>query len=325
MGRIRRRRFLITTGVLLAAPLAAHAQQPRVYRVGVVLLGGPYSAAVNGLRDGLKELGLEEGKQLILHVRDVRSDPKAVETAAKHLEDEKVDLIYSVTTSATIAVKRATKSVPIVFYAGNDPVASGLVESLGRPGGRVTGIHSRQTTLMAKRIELLKEMIPGLRRVLILYNPGNPIARQSTAVARDAARQLNVELIERQVASVEELRATLDALRPGEVDGVTYVDAMVVSQTERIIDISRNKKLPVIIADQASVAKGILASYGVNFHTMGRLAAKYVHRILLGTNPTELPVEQVDRFGLVINLKTAKALGITIPKAVLARADEVIE
>jgi putative ABC transport system substrate-binding protein len=316
---------LLLTVALLAASPAVHAQQSRVYRVGVVLLGGPYSAAIDGLRDGLRQLGLEEGKQLILHVRDVRSDPKAVETAAKHLENERVDLIYSVTTSASIAVKRATKNVPIVFYAGNDPVASGLVESLRRPGGRVTGIHSRQTTLMAKRIELLKEMIPELRRVLILYNPGNPIALQATQVAKDAARQLKVELIERPVGSVEELRASLEALRPGEVDGLTYVDAMVVSQTERIIEISKTRKLPVIIADQASVVKGTLASYGISFYTMGRLAAGYVHRILLGANPAELPVEQVDRFRLVINLKTAKAIGLTIPKAVLARADEVIE
>jgi putative ABC transport system substrate-binding protein len=325
MGEIPRRRFLVAAGAFLAAPLAAQAQPPRVYRVGVVLLGGPYSAAINGLRDGLKELGLEEGRQLILHVRDVRSDPLAIEAAARHLEAEKVDLIYSVTTSASIAVKRVTRSVPIVFYAGNDPVASGLVESLRKPGGRITGIHSRQTLLMAKRIELLKEMIPDLRRVLIYYSPNNPIGRQSVQIARDAARQLGVELIERSVASVEELRASLDALRPGEVDALTYVDAMVVSQTEKIIEISKAKKLPIVMADQASVAKGILASYGVDYYTMGRLAARYVHRILLGTSPAELPVEQVDRFGLVINLKTAQSLGITIPRAVLARTDEVIK
>ena len=315
----------ILSFALLVASFVTQAQQPRVYRIGVVLLGGPYSAVLDGLRAGLKEAGLEEGRQFILHVRDVKGDPKSVESAAKHLEAEKVDLIYSVTTSTTVAVKRATRTVPIVFYAGNDPVAAGLVESLRKPGGRVTGIHSQQTPLMAKRIELLKEMIPGLRRVLILFNPGNPISRSSNAIAQQAARLLNIEIVERPVGSVEELQARLDALRLGEVDALTYVDSMVVSQTERVIEAARAKKLPVVIADQASVAKGTLASYGVSFHTMGLLAAKHVHRILLGANPAEIPVEQVNRFSLVVNLKTAKALGLTIPNTVLARADSVIQ
>jgi putative ABC transport system substrate-binding protein len=311
---------------LLAASLAAPAQEARIYRVGIVVQGGPYLGAIDGLRDGLRELGLEEGKELILHVRDVKGDLKAVESAARSLESEKVDLIYSVGTSVTLVVKRATTSVPIVFYAGTDPVAFGLVASLAKPGGRLTGVHSRSTELTAKRLELFKEMIPTLRRIVTFYNPGNAAAQGSANMAKDAARQLKVQLVERHVHSVEELRAGLRALRPGEVDALFYVgDGMVSSQVELLIETARSKRLPFMYQDPTIIAKGGLASYGESYRAMGQLSAKYVQRILLGANPGDLPVEEIDRLHFAINLKTAKALGLTIPPSVLARADEVIE
>jgi len=322
-----RRGFLGTlAGGLLAPPLAAEAQQARVYRVGVVLQGGPYLGAVDGLRKGLAELGLEEGKQVILHVRDGKGDLKAAEQAAGDLEREKVDLIYSVATSVTLAVKRATKTVPIVFYAGGDPVSFGLVESFRKPGGRLTGIYSGFVDLTAKRLQLLKEMIPRLRRVVIFYNPDNPLSQVSVKVARDAARQLKVELLERRVASVEELRAGLRALRAGEADAFCpMTDNLVISQTALVIETARAKKLPTMFSEPDSVVKGGLAGYGVSYYAMGRLSAKYVQRILLGADPGDLPVQQVDRLYFVINLKTAKALGLTIPPSLLGRADEVIQ
>ena len=200
---IERRVFLAGTGaVLLAAPLAATAQQPgKVYRVGVVLRGGVYSQAIDGLRDGLKELGFKEGTQYILHIRDVKGDLKAVDESARALEQEKVDLIYSLSTSTTLAVKRATANVSIVFYAGTDPVVVGLVNSFAKPGGRLTGVHSLSTDLIAKRLELLKEMSPKLRRVVTFYDPGNNLARESAKSAREAARQLRIEFVERHVQS----------------------------------------------------------------------------------------------------------------------------
>jgi len=321
-----RRAFLGTLAAgLLASPLVAEAQQARVYRVGLVLQGGPYSGAIDGLRKGLAELGLEEGKQFILHVREGKGDLKAVEQAAGDLEREKVDLIYSVATSVTLAVKRATKTVPIVFYAGSDPVALGLVESFRKPGGRLTGTYGWLADLTAKRLGLLKEMVPRVRRVVIFYNPDNIAADRSMKIARDAARQLKVELLERQVASVEELRAGLRALRAGEADAyLSGVDAMVISQTALILDTVWAKKLPTMFTELESVAQGGLASYGVSYYAMGRLAAKFVQRVLLGANPGDLPVEQIDRLYFAINLKTAKALGLTIPRSVLVQADEVI-
>src|SRR5437879_2166329 len=240
-----RRTFLaLVPGGLLAAPLPAEAQPARVYRVGVVLQGGPYLEAVDGLRKGLAELELEEGKQFVLHVRDTKGDLKSVETEARRLEGEKVDMIYALATSVTLAAKRATKRVPIVFYSGTDPVAVGFVESIRKPGGRLTGIYTRFTDLTAKRLELLKGMVPRLRRVVTFYNPDNPATQQSVKIARDAARQLKVEVVERPVASVEELRAGLRALRPGEADAFFYVgDAMVASQSALIVEAARPKKL----------------------------------------------------------------------------------
>jgi len=204
---------VILTVVVLASPSMVDAQQARIYRVGVVLQGGSYSAAV-----GIKDLGLEEGKQVVLHVRDTKGDLKAVEAAASRLERESVDVIYAVATSVAVVVKRVTKRVPIVFYAGTDPVGSGLVQSFRHPGGRLTGIHSQFADLGAKRLELLMAMAPRIRRVVTFYNADNPVSEQSLKVAREAARRLNVELVERRVASAEVLRADLRGLRPGEAD-----------------------------------------------------------------------------------------------------------
>jgi ABC-type uncharacterized transport system substrate-binding protein len=314
------------TGGLFALPLAAEAQPAaKVYGVGVVLQGGPYHAAVDGLRDGLKELGFEEGTQYVLHLRDVKGDLTAVGEAARNLEREKVDLIYAIATGVSVSVQRATTKVPIVFYAGADPVEVGLVKSLARPGGRITGVHSRQADLIGKRLEILKEIVPTFHRVVTFYNPANPALRPGVTMARVATRQLGIELVERHVRSVDELRAGLRGLKAGEVDAILVWDAMVVSQTPLIVETAKTKKLPTMFFDRTSVAAGGLASYGTSYYGVGRQAAKYVHRVLSGTSPADLPVERSDRFELVINLKTAKALGLTIPPALLQRADQVID
>jgi putative ABC transport system substrate-binding protein len=250
-------RLTVSTGLfvlaLLALPLAIEAQQARLYRVGVIFHGGSYSPAIDGLRDGLKELGLE-------------------------------------------------------------------------PGGRLTGIHGQFTDLTGKRLQLLKEMLPRLRRVVTFYNPANPAAQRSARIAREAAQQLKVELVERPVASVDELRMVLSALRAGEFDAFCYVaDGMVASQSPLVVEAARAKKLPTMFTGSEIAAQGALATYGVSYYALGRLSAKHVQRILFGADPADLPIEQVDRLHLTINLKTAEALGLTIPQSVLLRADEVIE
>jgi putative tryptophan/tyrosine transport system substrate-binding protein len=312
--------------LLLATVHLVQAQPAKVYRVGVVHEGGPYNAMIDGLKDGLKELGFAEGKQYVLEIRDVKGDPKALEGAATSLEQQKVDLIYALGTSVATAVKHATTEVPIVFNAGNDPVASGLIESFARPGGRITGVHYSVVELTAKRLEILKALIPDLRKVVTFYNPRNEFAMKSAKTAREQGRQLNIEIVERQVASVEELRSSMNALKAKDADAYFYIpDAMVLSQARYIIDTARTKKLPTMFGEYTLVKEGALVAYGVSYYEVGRLSAKYVQRILIGTSPQNLPAESLSKVGLALNLKTARELGITIPQSLLLRADEVIQ
>jgi putative ABC transport system substrate-binding protein len=319
----------VTVGAIilgLLAPLAAGAEQAEnVPRLGVVLHGGAYYATLDGLRDGLKALGLEEGKRVALVIRDTKGDLKAAEAAGQALEQERVSLIVSIATSVTLAVKRATARVPIVFVAGTDPVAIGLVESIAKPGGRVTGVHFLSADLTAKRLEILKELLPRLRRVITFYNPLNPGAQVAARSAREAGQKLRVEIVERQVPSVEALRVAVRGLKAEQGNAYFFLsDAMVLSQAQLIIDAANAIRLPTMAQDSELAAKGVLACYGVSYREIGREAAMYVQRILAGTSPRDLPVQMVDRLGLTVNFKTAKALGLTIPQSILIRADEVI-
>jgi putative tryptophan/tyrosine transport system substrate-binding protein len=196
--------------LLLAVAVIAEAQQPKVYRVGVLVPSALGSEIVDGLRAGLKELGLEEGKQFVLEIRDTKGDLKAAEEAARNLEQEKVNLIFTTRTSVTIAAKRATTDIPIVFSAGTDPVVLGLVESFTKPGGRLTGVYEPSTDMTAKRLEILREIVPKLRRVLAFYDPRNSVATESAKLAREEiARLRGVEFVERHFSSVKELQARI--------------------------------------------------------------------------------------------------------------------
>jgi putative ABC transport system substrate-binding protein len=313
--------------MLLALRPSAEAQQQKVYRIGVLFIGGPWYETVDGLRVGLKEMGLEEGKQFTLAIRDTKGNAKATEEAAKNFEREKVNLIYALATSVITATKAVTANVPIVFCIGSDPVAMGLVESFVRPGGRLTGIHFLNRDLTAKRLEILKEIVPKASRVLTFYDPrGNRLATESAKLGREEAKRLGLKFIERHVKSVEELRQALQALKAGEADAFFYIpDAMVIGQAQLIIDTAKAKKLPTMFHERSLIAKGALASYGQSYYEIGRLSAKYVQKVLSGTPPRDLRIETFDDVELVINLKTAKELGLNIPPNVLARANKVIK
>jgi len=316
--------LLIVAVVVVAA--IAEAQQPKVHRVGVITAGGTWYETIDGLRVGLKHLGLEEKKHFTLAIRDTKGSAKAAEEQAKNLEQEKVNLIYTTQTSVTVLAKRATADIPIVFCAGADPVVLGLVESFAKPGGRLTGVFYRDTDLTAKRLEILKEIVPKFRRAVIFYDPRGPVASESAKLARESAGQMGIQFVERHVASVEELQASVRTLRAEEVDAVFEVsDALVVLQDQLIIDAARAKKLATMFINHSSVVKGGLASYSVSRHEIGRLSAKYVQRILTGVKPKDVPVEGVDKIDLIINLKTAKQIGVTIPQRALTRADRVIK
>jgi putative ABC transport system substrate-binding protein len=317
---------VVAIGVAFAmCGAVAQAGQAKVYRVGVLLPGEPWYENIDGLRVGLRQLGFEEGKQFILAIRDWKGDVKVAEDAARKFEQDKVNLIYTTSTNSTIAARRATADIPIVFCAGTDPVVLGLVDSFAKPGGRLTGVYERTTDLTAKRLEILKEIVPKLRRVVTFYDPRNPVAIESSKLAREAARQMGIQFVERHVVSVEELQAGMRALRAGEVDAFFQLgDPMTSNQAPLIIDTARAKRLPTMFTNQSLVIKGGLASYSVSRHEVGRVSAKYVQRILTGVKPQDLPVEGIDKIDLVINLKTAKEIGLTVPPNVLARAQRVI-
>jgi putative ABC transport system substrate-binding protein len=299
---------------------AAVAQTPGTKRIGVVLHGGPYYfAGVEGLREGLKAAGLEEGRDVALIVRDAMGDLNAAGRAARELEQDGVDVIVALATSVALASKGATKTVPIVFAAGSDPVAMGLVDAIARPGGRVTGLHSIVTDLTPKRVEILRELVPSVKRVLSFYDPKNQAAAAAALLARDAARTFGMVLIEGHVNTPEQLLEN-------DADAYFFVsDAMVLSRDSSIVEKTNALRMPTMATYVDPVAKGALAGYGVSYRDLGRRAALYVRRILSGSSPRDLPVEAVERPTLAINLRTAKALGLEISPGLLNRADEVVE
>jgi putative ABC transport system substrate-binding protein len=340
---MRRREFISLLGGAAAWPLAtpvqyaagasllftgrtASAQEFKGPTVGVILQGGPWYAVLDGLRDGLKQLGSLEGKQYVLDIRDTQGDLKAVEDAADTLERQKVGLIYTVATSVSLAAKRATRNIPIVFVTGTDPTAVQLVETIPRPGGRLSGVYFPATELTGKRLELLREIVPNLRRVVTFYNPNNRSAITASNEARTAARQLGLELIERHVTSIAELDNALQLFNSNEADAYLGIsDAMVDSHIQAVIDMGNAKRLPTMVTEPSEVAKGGFAAYSADFTEAGRVSARYVRQILTGANPADLAVEQVNKLLFSINLKTAKHIGLTIPESILIRADKVIE
>ena len=314
------------SAMLLALYPFAEAQQSKIHRIGIVLPAGPLYEALDGLKDGLRQLGLEEGKQYALAIRDTKGDPKAAQEAARNLEAEKVSLIYALASSVVTATKGATTNVPIVFGMGSDPVAAGLIDSFGIPGGRLTGVHYLVRDLTAKRLEILKEIVPKLTRVVTLYDPANRVAMDSAKLGREEAKRLGLRFIEKEVTSVEEVKKVLQALKPGEADAFFYTaDAMVGGEAQLIIDTTSAKKIATMFHEPSLVAKGALASYGQNYYEVGRASAKYVQKVLSGANPRDLRVETIENIELAINLQTAKQLGLTIPPNVLARAKKVIK
>ena len=323
---MRKNVFGLLAAVLLLVTASTGAAQPaKVFKIGALVPGDAWYEIIDGLKSGLKQLGLEEGRQFILSVQDWQGDAKLGQAAAKKFEQDNVDLIYTTSTGSTIAAKRATENIPVVFCAGTDPVALGLVDSFAAPGGRLTGVYYRDTDLTAKRLEILKELVPKLHRVVTFYNPRTTVAIESSKLAREAAAQMGLRLIEHHYTSVKELQAGIQALKAGDAEAFFAVaDPEVDNQSKLIIDVAKSRRLATSFSRQSFVLNGGFSSYSVSFHEVGRLSAKYVQRILNGVKPKDLPVEGVDKIELFINLKTAKQIGLTVPPNVLARADRVI-
>jgi putative ABC transport system substrate-binding protein len=320
------KRILCLIGILfILAPQRLVGQSAKPQRIGVIHPGGSQHETIDGFRQGLRELGLSDEK-IVLDIRDVKGDAAAAEKEAKAFEKENARLLLALTTQIISRVKAATHAIPIVFCIGSDPVTGGLVDNFAKPGGRLTGVHYLVRDLTGKRLEILKELLPKISRVLTFYDPTNRVAAEGTTLAREEAKRLGIKLIERHVRSVEDVKAEAQKLKSGEADAFLFTpDPMVGSQSQLIIDTAIAKKLPTMFQEHTLVARGALASYGQNYREIGRLSAKYVQQILAGANPKDMKIETVDSVELAVNLQTAKRLGVTIPPQVLARAKRVVK
>ncbi len=326
---MNRRTFLcgLTLGTL-AAPPAGEAQQPaKTFRIAVLLPGRPADTAslITVFRQDLRDLGYVEGQNILLELRYAET-PDALGDTAIELTRLNMDVIVAPTTTAAVALKRATRTIPIVVVVVGDPVQSGLVESLARPGGNLTGNAVLYPELTVKQLELLKETSSRLSRVLVLGNWSNPSTPPIWDSLQSASPGLNVRLDSVDVRAPEDFGTALEAAMRQRPDGVlALTDPFILFRAARLAEFALMNKLPSISFFREFALAGGLMSYGPNLVDLARRATWYVDKILKGAKPADLPVQQPTKFDLVINLKTAKALGLTIPQSILLRADQVIE
>jgi ABC-type uncharacterized transport system substrate-binding protein len=324
---VDRRAFLATlTGGLLTAPLAAEALQAgRIWRVGV-LGNSPSSHMDDAFRKGLRDLGWIEGQNIALEYRYSEGRAERLPGLAADLVHLNVDLIVAWAAPEAGAAERATRTIPIVFLVHGDPVGGGHVANLARPGGNMTGLGQMLPELAAKQLELLRQAVPSILRVAVLWNAASRIKRLDMEEVQHAARALGVALQSREVRGLDDFDGVFAATKRERPDAIlTLVDPVTFAQRHLIADFAARERLPAMYAVREFVESGGLMSYGVDLRDLFRRGASYVDKILKGAKPADLPVEQPTKFELVINLKTAKALGLTIPRSLLQRADQVIE
>jgi putative ABC transport system substrate-binding protein len=325
-----RRRCVAAIGLALAAPLKSFAQQQpaKPVRIGFLIpaYASSYASRVEALRAGLRDLGYVEGKPFVMECRVADGNYDRLPELAAELVRLNVDVIVTGGTPGTRAAKRATTTIPIVMAVSGDAVSTGLIASLARPGGNVTGSTYFDPELHAKRLELLKEAIPRIMRVGALINPDNPQAMGTTLQAlRLAADALRVELSLFEARNPNEFKGAFSAMVRKPVDAVALVDdPMFLGNLRAIADIAANSRIPSTGAKEFAEAGGLIG-YGVDFSATFRRAAYFVDRVIKGTKPGDLPVEQATRFELVINRRAASTLGVTVPQHLLLRADKVIE
>ena len=328
-GRWARRRFMATlAGGLLAAPLGAEAQQ-KIARIGYLTAepkASPHLA--EAFREGLRELGYVEGQNILIEYRSAEGHPERLPGLAAELVRLKVDVLVADGTPPSVAAKDATKTIPVVFAAVADAIGSGLVASLARPGGNVTGFSFLGPETVAKCLQLLKEAVPGITRAAVLSHPGNPSEATRKIMLHEteiAARALAVQLQFLEARGPDDFERAFSQMTQARAGGLTLLTSiMFFSERRRLVELAAKHKMPTVYPWREPVDVGGLLAYGPNLLDLFRRAAVYVDRILKGAKPADMPVEQPIKFELVINLKTAKALGLTIPPSLLARADEVI-
>jgi putative ABC transport system substrate-binding protein len=325
---MNRRVFLAAAaGGLIAMPAAVRAQQAdKIRRIGYLSLQSGLTPTTEAFLQGLRELGYVEGRNLIIEYRWAAGRQERLPELAAELVRLKVEIIVTAVTPAIEAAKRATSTIPIVMAAVADPVGSGLVVGLARPGGNVTGLTALSTDLAGKRLHLVRELVPKATRVMVLALRGTSATKLLLEEMRAAAQQLGVQLVGQEVKEAGDLPSAFAAMQRERAQAlIVQASPLSGDNARRIAELAAQHRLPAMYEVRSSVEAGGLVSYGPSFSEMFRRAAFYVDRILKGAKPADLPIEQPTKFELVINMKAAKALGLTIPQTLLARADEVIQ
>lgn len=317
--------FLLTT-MVVASVQPAPAQEPsKSPRIGLIHIGLDHvPPSFPALREALKELGYEEGKNIVLDWRNLPNEKAALATA-KEFVDKKFDLIVAFEDQTIRAVKAATGKIPVVFLHANDPLADGFIESFSRPGGNMTGFVAWPVSF-GKQVELFKELIPQLDSLLLLVHPEDPVGQRWLGEARAAGGALKLRLVEREARNQADIEGVLRSVKQGDVGGILVPSQILRnSYSSHIIRLATERRIPLSMHRKKWVERGALFSYSADLAAVGRACAPYIDKILKGADPAKLPVEQVSKFELVINLKTAKRLGLTIPPTALYRADKVIK
>ena len=327
---MKRRELLLATGALLAAPLTGAQQAARVYRIGYLSFSSPpvSTPAENAFRQGLRELGYVEGKNVIVEVRYAEGRTERVSGLVAELIGLKVDVLLAGSTPGALAAKKATATVPIVFAGVLEPVESGIVASLARPGGNITGaaVGVGSSGFAGKYLELLKEAAPDISHVAVLFNSAHPAAAPQVLEIEAAARKLKVKLGVLDAGNATDLDKAFSAIGASGAQGIVMAgNPFFDANRVKLVQFAASKRLPAVYYFKHFVDAGGLMSYGGSLEDSYRRAAAYVDKILKGVKPADLPVEQPTRFELVINMKTAKALGLAIPQTLLLRADQIIE
>ena len=314
--------------LLIASVHSAQPEQAPPYRIGLISPGSASSMAsrVEALKNGLRDLGYIEGQNIAIEYRWGDGDDERVSGLVSDLMKAKIGIFLTHGVRATLVARDASATIPIVCFDCGDLVSTGVVESLSRPGGNITGVTLIHPEMSGKRLELLKEMIPGLARLAVLYNSGNPVAEPELRSTQDAARLLNLHLQSVGVKDLREVEDALASMMRERADALIVLsDAAFLGRRGRIAELVAANRLPTIFWIGDYPKAGGLVGYGPDGFASARRAASYVDKVLKGTKPADLPIEQPTKFELVINLKTAKALGLTVPHSLLQRADEVIE
>ncbi len=321
--------FVLATVVLGWVNLAEAQQPGKVYRLGYlsVRTAAREKKRITAFQKGLQELGYTDGKNIVIELRRaVAGQRKRLRELAAELVRLKVDVIVATGGSSTQAVKEMTTTIPIVFTVSADPVGDGLVASLARPGGNVTGLSDLHSGLVTKRLELLKEIVPTATRVGVLLNPAFSAHSRQLKDIQAAASAFGVTILSSPVTGADDIDRAFATMRKESAGGLLVLgDPLIGNHRTQIVDLAVKSRLPAMFTGGGFVRAGGLMSYGANFTELWRRAAVYVAKILKGAKPADLPVEQPKKFEMVINLKTAKALGITIPPSILYRANNVIK